>query len=196
MEESNNPIKPGLYQCEAPGCNKKIDASEVRCVFGSFDLILCPDCYNEWLSRKDDKQLAESRVFFGLESKYIPEAEGRIKLNKKPEESPLEFDERMETKKAGDIKKRNDCNYRKRMREYMQERNDNPVIKTQIKGRYEDLKGKFKDCDVIDIAPVKCPQCSNPKTGKAGFVYCKDGKYQRRICSKCGFAYTEDWSKI
>lgn len=194
MEESNNPITPGIHLCDGPKCRKHIDAEDVRCVFGKFDLILCPDCYNDWLSRKDDKSLAESRVFFGLESKYIPEAEGRIKLHKKPEESQLEFDERMESKKMVDIKRRDDADFRRRMREYMQERNDNPTIKTQIKERYADLKRRFEGSPVIDRAPVICPQCQNPKTGKAGFVYCKDGKYQRRICSKCGFAYTEDWS--
>ena len=195
MEESNNPIKPGVYLCEAPGCNKQIDASDVRCVFGKVDLILCPDCYDDWVLRADDKQLIESRVFFGLESKYIPEVEGRIKSNKKPEETELEFDERIESQKVTDKKKRDDADYRKRMRDYMQERNANPVIKTNIKARYANLRSALDKNPVIDRAPIVCPQCQNPKTGKAGFVYSKSGKYQRRICSRCGFAYTENWSE-
>jgi ribosome-binding protein aMBF1 (putative translation factor) len=194
MDKSNNPLKPGaIHTCEY--CSKKLESKDIRLYFGKFDLYFCAECFEKWADNLPDPEDIREHTFYGLDEKYVEPHPNRVVIKTFEKETFEEYSERVEEEHQTRQLNRAKEDFRKRMREYMQNRNLEKNVKQLNRNRFEKLKKEFGGSPVINKAPEICPKCKNEKTWKSGFVYTKDGRYQRRRCSGCGFVYTDDWSE-
>jgi len=211
-----NPLIAGqMYQCEMipdlGGCGGEYPGQDIIAIAES-GIKLCHSCYDKFLEmqikfNRETKESFDAKSFFGPDdTKEILSVKKKIFDTVKEEEEKNKtildiFDEREKQIEAEKERRRHAreyeefrINHREYMRVYMRGYNSDKDVIQKHKRRYSDLKSKYKDSEVIDDTTPVCPNCGNPKCGKAGFLINSTGKYQRRKCMKCEYVYTNDWN--
>ena len=217
-----NPLESGKsYECEMIdpyGCNKTYPSEDIVCIADT-GLKLCRKCYEVFrefqveIHKVPPEQFdeicffghADDRIIISRDKAWDEQIE-QLKTAEKEECKPngiLEKFSRREEEIEIEIENRRyiaECDeFRARQRDYMRNymvdytKIDHVIQRTKQKRKM--LKEQFKDAPIKDRASDICPRCGE-KSYKFGHIINTFGKFQRRKCTKCKYAYTDTWDPL